>query len=108
MQPAYTDGPEILRRIDGRRVCGVHDRASPEMSSTNFGSAVSHVQSHRSGPRTSCPHLLTAASVCADSPTLPFHSSSFGYSRCSQAKSSCHLLTSAKSCVRSHLSDSEI
>src|SRR6266550_6733105 len=42
--------------------------------------------------------------VWADSPTLPFHCSSFEYSRCSQAKSSCHLLTSANRYVRSHLS----
>src|SRR5207244_1128817 len=48
----------------------------------------------------------TAANVCADSPTLPFHWSNLGYSRCNGAKSSCHLLTSANKCVRSHLSDS--
>src|ERR1044071_2559701 len=46
----------------------------------------------------------STASVLADSPTLPFHCSSLGYSRCSQPKSSCHLLTSANKCVRSHLS----
>src|SRR2546430_5093048 len=48
----------------------------------------------------------TAASVCADSPALSFHCSNLRYSRCNQAKSSCHLLTSANKCVRSHLSDS--
>src|SRR5947207_10380515 len=48
----------------------------------------------------------TAASVCADSPALSFHCSNLGYSRRNQAKSSCHLLTSANKCVRSHLSDS--
>src|SRR5437899_8838887 len=50
----------------------------------------------------------TSASVCADSPTLPFQPCSFGYVCCSQAKSSCHLPTSAKRCVRFHLSESEM
>src|SRR3954466_12739078 len=46
--------------------------------------------------------------VWADCPTLPFHCLRFEYSRCNQAKSSCHLLPSANQCVRPHLSVSEM